>query len=52
MGVWQLDMVDSAMSFTGVVHNLSLKVDAVKNLSLIGAKVLMLILSQARARTS
>ena len=38
MGVWQLDMVDSAMSFTGVVHNLSLTVDAVKNLSLIGSR--------------
>jgi len=38
MGVWQLDMVDSAMSFTGVVHNLSLTVDAVKNLSLIGSQ--------------
>ena len=38
MGVWQLDMIDSAMSFTGVVQNLSLTVDAVKNLSLAGSQ--------------
>ena len=38
MGVWQLDMIDSAMSFTGVVQNLSLTVDAVKNLSLVGSQ--------------
>ena len=38
MGVWQLDMVDSAMSFTGIVDNLVLKVEAVKNLGLFGAQ--------------
>lgn len=38
MGVWQLDMVDSAMSFTGVVQHLSLMVDSIKNLSLIGSR--------------
>ena len=30
-------MVDSAMSFTGVVQNLSLIVDTAKNLSLVGS---------------
>ena len=38
MGVWQFDMVDSAMSYTGVVQNLSLTVDAIKNLSLVGSQ--------------
>ena len=38
MGVWQLDMIDSAMSFTGVVQNLSITVDAIKNLSLVGSQ--------------
>ena len=38
MGVWQLDMIDSAMSFTGVVQNLSVTVDAIKDLSLIGSQ--------------
>ena len=36
MGVWQLDMVDSALTFTGLVEHLNVKVDAIKNLSLIG----------------
>ena len=36
MGVWQLDMVDSALTFTGLVEHLNLKVDAIKNLSMIG----------------
>jgi len=36
MGVWQLDMVDSALSFTGLVEHLNVHVDAIPNLSLIG----------------
>ncbi|MDP7048738.1 MAG: S8 family serine peptidase, partial [Verrucomicrobiota bacterium] len=36
MGVWQLDMVDSALTFTGLVEHLNVKVDAIKNLSMIG----------------
>ena len=36
MGVWQFDMVDSALSFTGLVEHLNVTVDALPNLSLIG----------------
>ena len=36
MGVWQVDMVDSALSFTGIVQSVSVRVDAIKNLSMIG----------------
>ena len=36
MGVWQFDMVDSALSFTGLVQHLSVTVDAIPNLSLAG----------------
>ena len=36
MGVWQFNMVDSALSFTGLVEHLNVTVDAIPNLSLIG----------------
>ena len=36
MGVWQFNMVDSALSFTGLVERLNVTVDAIPNLSLIG----------------
>jgi subtilisin-like proprotein convertase family protein len=36
MGVWQFDMVDSALSFTGLVEHLNVTVDAIPNLSLVG----------------
>ena len=36
MGVWQFDMVDSALSFTGLVEHLNVNVDAIPDLSLIG----------------
>ncbi len=36
MGVWQFDIVDSAMSFTGLVEHLNVNVDAIPDLSLIG----------------
>ena len=35
-GVWQFDMVDSALSFTGLVEHLNVNVDAIPDLSLIG----------------
>ncbi len=36
MGVWQFDMVDSALTFTGLVERLILKVDKAYNLNLAG----------------
>ncbi len=36
MGVWQFNMVDSALSFTGLVEHLNVNVDAIPDLSLIG----------------
>jgi len=36
MGVWQFEMVDSALSFTGLVEHLNVHVDAIPDLSLIG----------------
>ena len=36
MGVWQFDIVDSALSFTGLVQHLNVNVDAIPDLSLIG----------------
>ena len=37
MGVWQLDMVDSALSFTGIVQNVSVRVESMKDLGLLGS---------------
>ena len=36
MGVWQFDMVDSALTFTGLVEHLNVKVDKAYNLNLAG----------------
>ncbi|MDP7441428.1 MAG: S8 family serine peptidase [Verrucomicrobiota bacterium] len=38
MGVWQLDMVDSALSFTGIVQNVSVRVESMKDLGLLGSR--------------
>jgi subtilisin-like proprotein convertase family protein len=49
MGVWQFNMVDSALSFTGLVEHLNVTVDAIPNLSLIGNRGIQVHLDPAES---